>query len=238
MIRVLTIASEEYSALKLGFETMVYANHPVDYYDDDLVIRWGNSSPIRDSKGRTKDFKHVINTQKSIQLNCNKAVSLRFLSKVVSTPKLYKLRVPKENVVVVRPRFHSNGEGFDVVSGPFKLNCWKEYAVQFLQTEIEYRVWFANNHTLCARRVTSQTPISNHPCRSDWGYKFCPTPVILHNKTLAAAAAIGLMTGAADVLRYKNEYYFLELNSAPTIDAKKILQFFQENIGELVKNYL
>jgi glutathione synthase/RimK-type ligase-like ATP-grasp enzyme len=51
---------------------------------------------------------------------------------------------------------------------------------------------------------------------------------------LKAAKIIGLEAGAADILSANGHYYFLELNSAPTIDLMRIERFYKRNIVKLI----
>jgi glutathione synthase/RimK-type ligase-like ATP-grasp enzyme len=56
---------------------------------------------------------------------------------------------------------------------------------------------------------------------------------------MKAMGAIGLELGAADVLYVPStrKYYFLELNSAPTLDNDKITAFFQKAIKDKFKDF-
>lgn len=74
---------------------------------------------------------------------------------------------------------------------------------------------------------------SQFPCRSEWGYYFVNNIPKLSKQTLLAKKTIGLDFGAADVLKYKNEYYFLELNSAPSIDHWRLEEFYKKEINKL-----
>lgn len=236
MIKILTIGSELKSAQKLGFDTSKHFAGYVKNYD--AVIRWGNSTLFYNNEKETRlgEFKNVINPSAAIALNCQKNQALAKLSTVVPTPDLYKENVPDGVEVVYRPWDHSHGRGFSTKKGPLAID-WGYYATQFIKTENEFRVWFVGNQTFCAKRVAlNDNDTKAYPCRSNWGYSYCDyVPTILHEHTLNAAKVIGLECGAADVLFYKRKYYFLELNSAPTIDTNKLKTFFQNGINQLVK---
>lgn len=233
---VFTIDSELASAQKLGYETCCYIDDYVNAYDNDVIIRWGNSSKVYDSTGSYREFRNIINPSSAICLNCTKPVALRKMSRVVNTPAIYKVRVPKNKLVVLRPTTHTGGNGFKVVKGPLELRIGREYATDFIPTKTEFRVWFIGNKTLCAKRVAGKyNEVTEYPCRSNWGYSFCDVHPILHRDTILAAKAIGLDVGAADVLYRKGKFYFLELNSAPTIDDRKILKFFTSNFDKFIK---
>ena len=75
-----------------------------------------------------------------------------------------------------------------------------------------------------------------YPCRSNWGYEFCDgISLELHHQTLMAAKKIGLEVGAADVLYYKGQWLFLELNSAASVDHRIVREFYQAALAELIK---
>lgn len=243
MVTVMTIESEQKSAERLGYTTTI------DFCDprtNDVVIRWGNS----ELTGRT-DFKRVVNPSKAIVLNCHKLNALHKLAQVVKTPTLYTKRAPAETLVLLRPIAHTNGEGFKVVKGPIDIDRGF-YGTSWVKTKLEYRVWFAWNKTLCAERVklrkysgddgqdyTTDVRIKpeRYPCRSSWGYKFLEnTPRALHRDVIKATKKIGLSLGAADVLVSDDEFIFLELNSAPTVDHKKIRVFFQSAINSFLES--
>lgn len=237
-VLVLTIKSELESAKNLGYktETDVYRCN-ID--TKDTVIRWGNSDRLG---GR--DFKSVVNPSKSIRANCHKLNALVALSKVVDTPKSYTTEVKTKGKILIRPIEHTGGVDFDVVNAPVKIDS-EHYGTEWIETETEYRVWFAWGKTICGKRVRvvktdtgwrdDDSPEPEFPCRSSWGYSHLRfTPGKLHTDTLKAAETLGLTSGAADVLMKDGRYIFLELNSAPSVDTPKITKFFKDAILENV----
>jgi hypothetical protein len=239
VVFVMTIESELESAQKLGYP----ASDTADHNQDEVIIRWGNSELIGG-----KDFKRVINTSRAIVLNCHKVNSLRRLAQVVKVPELYTRRAETKDLILLRPITHTGGESFKVVKGPVEIERGF-YGTSWIKTKLEYRVWFAWNRTLCAERIriskeedddldyTTDTRVKpdKYPCRSSWGYRFLDrTPRSLHRDTINAAKKIGLSMGAADVLGKDGEHIFLELNSAPSVDHRKIRVFFQDSINAFV----
>lgn len=239
MVTILTIESELESAKSLGYPTVLEC----DSRTTDTVIRWGNSAM---PDGR--EFTKVVNTSKAIRLNCHKLRALEKMSEVVNTPKIYKQKVPSKKLALLRPFNHTGGEDFRVVTGPKDVPP-EYYGTDWIKTKTEYRVWFAWDHTLCAKRVrvlpdgpdgkgwkNDTSPEPEFPCRSEWGYKFMDyVPNPLHADTIKAARLIGLDTGAADVLIRGEKYIFLELNSAPTVDVDRLRRFYQNAIDSKVK---
>lgn len=237
-IQILTIDSEYESACRLGYQTHTHFDDFSNKFDNDIVVRWGNSYYISSSKNNTKqsDFKNVINPADKIKLNCKKHEAIKFLAQVVDVPTIYTKSVPKNVSAVIRPNEHSAGNGFFVKKGPLKIEKGF-YGTRYLKTDAEYRVWFCGDKTMCGRRIRmSYNEKTKFPCRSNWGYEFSTSIASkLHHQTLMAAKKIGLEVGAADVLFYKGKYYFLELNSAASIDHRKIREFYQKSIKELFR---
>jgi hypothetical protein len=159
------------------------------------------------------------------------------MSLVVNVPTLWEKSVPKDVLAVVRPHEHSSGFGFSVKKGPFKVQSGT-YATRYLDVTkegAEYRVWFCGNKTMLAKRHKMECN-TDEICRSMWGYTFCDgISKELHNATLLAAKKIGLEFGAADVLFYKGKWYFLELNSAASLDHRVVCEFFQTNLKLLIE---
>jgi hypothetical protein len=233
MINIFTIESEYESALRLGFTTHKNVEKKVEIFNKDINIRWGNSNLLLNKYCEYEEFKYVVNPAENIRRNCRKHESLKRLSKVVHTPKLFEDFIPDKELVVVRPVEHTGGKEFSVKTGPFYIEKYYEYATSFIKTKTEYRVWFCNGNTMCAWRARSSDK-SEYPNRAEWGYIFCDISPNLHKQTLLAAKCLGLELGAADVLAKNGHFYFLELNSAPSIDLMRIETFFRENIYDLV----
>lgn len=233
MVNVFTIESEFESAQRLGFPTYTSFKKTFEEHNKDVNVRWGNSGKIEDKTGRVRDFDMVINPSSKIRDNCRKHEALKRMSKIVLTPKMYEKYVPDGSLVVVRPIEHAGGSDFSVKRGPLDLDYGYEYATDYIKTKTEYRVWFINGRTMCARRARSADK-SEYPCRSEWGYEFCDISPILHEQTLKAANLIGLDAGAADILSKNGHYYFLELNSAPSVDLMRIENFFRYNLEDLI----
>ena len=226
-ISVVTCMSEIASAKRLGFPSYTKLKQDPRH----TVIRWGNSSKL-DHGG---DYASVVNNRNAISLNVNKLEALRKIATATEIPAVFVDRANFDGKVLIRPLEHKGGENFNVIDGPCNIESGY-YGTAWINTEIEYRVWFAWDHTLIARRVPfgKTKRDEEYPCRSNWGYKFreeWDRPG-LRIRTLRAKKAIGLDCGAADVLVKNQKYLFLELNSAPTIDAKEIREFFQAAIRE------
>jgi glutathione synthase/RimK-type ligase-like ATP-grasp enzyme len=113
------------------------------------------------------------------------------------------------------------------------------YATEFIKTDVEYRVWFCGDRTMFAKRFAlKHNTVEEFNCRSQWGYSGITThvPEKLHIDTLKAASVVDLDFGAADVLYQNGKYYFLELNSAPTIDTPMIANFYRKHMATLLKS--
>jgi hypothetical protein len=235
-VKVITIKSELESAQRLGLPTFTKVDTSVNDYDNTIIIRWGNSYRYLNNVGAYRDFKHVINPSKSIRLNVQKSKSILEISKVVKTPAIYLHDVPAGKLVVVRSLEHTGGINFKVEKGPFIVESGF-YAKDYVQTPIEYRVWFCGRHTMAARRIALKSNVvGKYPCRSTWGYSYCDMPKGLDEQTLLASKSIGLQSGAADVLYKNKKFYFLELNSAPSIDTFTLERFYKNGFSELIED--
>ena len=242
MIHVLTVESERNSALRLGYgeDNLLTENGYTSDFDDGLVIRWGNSYQAKYKDGERMhrvEYKRVINPRSAIKLNCNKPAALNKLSGVVNTPKIWfpGEKVPANETVVYRADRHAGGSGFNVQKGPITV-AEEHYATAWIPSTTEFRVWFCGNSTMCGVRWKRSQCTDKYPCRSLWGYDFKnKVPVALHTATLKAAAAIGLECGAADILYFEGKYFFLELNSAVTIDKLVIEEFYRDRLKRLIK---
>lgn len=239
MIKLLTIKSELESAKKLGFEAVTQFES--DFTSDlanDIIVRWGNSGLYYKDRYSYSacDFNNVINTSSAIRANCHKLNATKKLSTVVDVPNLYHNVIPDGKKTVVRPIEHAAGSDFAIKTGPFQLS-YNYYATEFIDTENEYRVWFCGKEVFACRRVPlNEADEKAFPCRANWGYSYLSSvPKSLKDKTLAAAKKIGLEIGAADVLEKDGKYYFLELNSAPSIDTNTLIRFYKNGIEKLAK---
>lgn len=229
MIRVLASRHAE-SSIKLGYPVYTDPGALVaDFRPPDTILRWGTSEPVapvyRDRQ---------ITTAEAVATNVDKLASLLEMREVVRVPDIYERNVPRGVRVVVRTRQHAQGEGFRIVTGPYTC-APDEYAVRFVDTPTEYRVWFACEQLYAAQRVPKDdVPVTE--CRSKWAYSWRGVPRNLGPKVLAAAGRIGLKTGAADVLYNEadNRYYFLELNSAPSLDHRRVIDFFRNSVDQYV----
>jgi len=232
MLRLIAYDGTKSSAVKLGFSLTYDLPGPVEDYDQDVIIRWGNSIRTYNQRGLRQDYKFCLNPRASIVANCAKHTATETLASVVGTPRLFRSFVPRGFTVVVRPFEHIAGAGFCIKEGPFPLDPGY-YATQYMAVrpdtdDKECRVWFCGQHTLVGKRARSANT-DPRPCRSSWGYEFNHrfSPA-LGEDTLKAASKMGLDAGAADVLWIGGEAYFLELNSAPSTDHWRCISFYKQ----------
>lgn len=235
---ILTCNSELESAKKLGYEnTVTILNGITDQYKTDLVVRWGNGAEYVNQFGSASEFPNAITNYKNIELNCSKHECSKKLSEVVLTPKLWTKNIPRGKLAVYRPTAHASGKDFKVVKGSFNIEP-NHYATEFIKSDREIRVWYCNGKTMAARRVTkNQKRLSEEfKCRSLWSYKIWKkTPKHLHKKAIKAANHLGFKYGAFDIIISKdNKYYFLENNTAPSLDHSKIIKFYQRGLKSIV----
>ncbi len=243
-ILVNTISSEFKSAQNLGFKTFKGLPEYPDFYDKDVIIRWGNSDLNYNSQDKRVEYKNTINTSEAIARNCkNKRESLELYSTVVNTPKIYKknIKVPAGQRVVYRPTNHTGGEGFSIKEGPFIVEPYF-YATQFIDTDNEMRVWVCgdgnNYRVLTAKRVYigESAEEAKSKCRSTWGYRFIRSISELSQMAIKAAQIMKIQAGAGDFLEKDGKFYLLEFNTAPSPDCPRIVRFFQRNLMSLIRD--
>jgi len=236
-IIAVTIPSEEKSVKRLGFNTRVniyerieefYARNPYA-----VVIRFGNSVKLNNRNFKPEEFGYVVNHADKIAENCDKRGSLARLSSVVLTPRVYTGKVNVNKLLVIRPNSHSSGSGFRVQKGPVVLDN-NHHALEYIKSKTELRVWFCGNSCVTAKRISEKHKNDKFPCRSKWGYLFRKTNPTLRRQVLKAAKVLDLQFGAFDIIVKDNKFYFLENNSAPTFDNKKIIKFYKSNLIKLV----
>ena len=236
-VKIITIDSERESAGRLGFDILTKAGDYAHKLDDHIVVRWGNSTWAYSKDGHQQcDYKNIVNPAQAIRNNVEKCEALKKLARVVFVPAIYEKKVPSGVLAVIRPFEHAAGSGFNVVEGPYEVPRGT-YGTRFLKTPTEYRVWFCGDQTMCGRRVKMKiNEEQKYPCRSNWGYEFSGgVSMDLHRQSLMAAKTIGLDFGAADLLYYKGKYYFLELNSAPSVDHRVVREFYQNSFDRLFR---
>lgn len=223
-MQILTIHSEFESVKALGFPTFL---NDAEVDKTKTVLRWGKSDVLE-----TFDF--VLNEGPNIKLNVDKESCLYLLSEVVNVPQIFAQEQPINKLVVLKDSKHSCGHGFNISIAHKKRKIpVGKYCTEFIDAIAEYRVWFCLGKTIQAQRIKENLEGSPF-CRSQWGYKFTRHNKHLHQQTLMAAEKIGLDVGAADIIIDKNnKEYFLELNSAPTIDDDTLILFFKKSLEEI-----
>jgi hypothetical protein len=235
-VKIITIDSEKESAERLGFDTITRGGDYAHKLDNHIVVRWGNSVWAFTREGKHCEYKNIVNPAQAIRNNVMKRDALKKLAQVVMVPAIYEKKVPTGVLAVIRPMEHAAGNGFNVVEGPYDVQRGT-YGTRFLQTPTEYRVWFCGNQTMCGRRVKMRiNEEQKYPCRSNWGYEFSGgVSMDLHRQTVLASRKLGLDCGAADLLYHRGKYYFLELNSAASVDHRVVREFFQNSLDRLFR---
>ncbi len=223
-------AKKTHSVRKLGFP--IFNDYDeigvtAEKYNNELIVRWGLSREIPSQTKKLSDFKNVINKSSTIKNNLDKKKNLKKIAEVVKTPRIFIKEVPEGVRVIVRPLSHARGKNMTLRKGPYVIPC-EHYATELLKTSEEYRVWFAGDTTLCCKRVSKKDHPEELVCRAGWNYEFCDIPDKLHADTLKAAKKINMDFGAADVLFFDNDFYFLELNTSPECDHGKINKFYKD----------
>lgn len=231
MIVTLTRPENAKSAIKLGYPLYSSAS---SVPNGSKVIRWGNGMEA-DRSG----WALVLNKAVTLGLSTDKLAALQALARTVKTPTVVEEGDrTSSGKWVVRPANHAEGSDFDLRDGPFTVPSGY-HASRFITDTREYRVWFVRDKYLVAKRIprTSEGQSSTDPCRSKWGYQFVDASAWdgLKADMAKARLAIPLDFGAADVLYKDGEgWYFLEFNSAPSLDHDKVLNHFQTHLQAIL----
>lgn len=237
-ILVYTCSSELDSAEMLGWKTDSEFNGLVEDYDNDIIIRWGRSNRLLNREGNRAEFKNVINPRRAIRENVNKIAALKKLSEVVPIPDIYEGITPAGENIVIRNINHTRGTDFQVRPGGFYTDS-EHYYLKFIKADKEYRVFFCGNNTMCAERFTVRPSrlAEEFPCRSLWPYRFCDTPSELSALALQAKEHLNLDAGCFDILAKDGQYYFLEANTATTInDSSRVREWYKSKLIELIQS--
>jgi len=232
---VLTRPENAKSALKLGYPCV----HSVgDVPAGSHVIRWGNGLDP-DKRG----WAMVLNKYAAMQVSTDKLGALRAMARVVKTPDIYEAgdSLPVGHRYIERPASHAEGSDFvitDLRTATRGQRVGEDHATRYIEADNEYRVWFVRDKYLVARRIplTAQGQTEEDTCRSKWGYEFVGKCFPkLAEEVAKARSAIPLDFGAIDCLWKDGEgWYFLEFNSAPSLDTPKVLKHFQTHLQEIL----
>lgn len=235
---VLTRPENAKSAVKLGFP-VVMEKREVPH--NSRVIRWGNGLET-DSSG----WSLVLNKHSVLQISTDKLTALRSMGRVVTVPNSYDCgeTLPRGHRYVGRPASHSEGSDFHLIDCRTQAaTLTDDHATRYIEDANEYRVWFVREKYLVARRVpiSAKGQSASDSCRSKWGYEFIPACFPkLKEEVTKARSAIPLDFGAIDVLWKEGEgnqpgkWYFLEFNSAPSLDHDKVLKHFQTHLKAIL----
>lgn len=224
---VLTNPRNAVSAIRLGLPVVSSLS---TFNRDDNVINWGRSDGPNDV--------NVLNHGAQIAITINKRRYLELLcSSGVSVPEVYGPgRLPQRGQYVVRPDQHEEGNEFSIANGGDYV-ADGHHATKFITPTREYRVWFANNKFLTARRIPRPSEgETDESCRSRWGYQATSNfdgAVALCRQALAVAP---LHFGAFDLLwaTDQHKWYILEVNSAPSLDSERVRNFMVPNIKAMM----
>ena len=221
------------SAVRLGLPVLTELGNMADYTN---IINWGRSD--------APDNEKVINKGCYVAKSVDKAQYLKDLnSNHVSCPPVTREGTRADHGSwVLRPNTHEEGNDFHI------HNCEEDgslivdegyHATRFISPTREYRIWFAGNRYMTAKRIPRPSEDeTDETCRSKWGYRFVednfPGAIELCNK---ARQVVPLQFGAFDILWATEErkWYILEVNSAPSLDHSSVRSFMVPGIKFLMR---
>ncbi len=230
---VLTNPRNAVSAVRLGLPVVMELRDPVGYNN---IINWGRSDG--------PDSVNVINKGSVISRTVDKASFIHeMLNAGVSAPAIRdEAEAIQDRKWVVRPNNHEEGSDFrlhDVeLEGAIRIPAG-HHATLFIEGAREYRIWFAGNTFLTAKRIPRPSEgETDETCRSKWGYSFrsqnFPGSIVEIRKALAV---IPIQFGAFDLLWATEErkWYILEVNSAPSLDHERVRSFMCSGIRSMMR---
>ncbi len=205
-----------------------------------VTVNWGVSMAERFPTQNGADRGFILNPPESVKAVVNKYAALVAMKAAgISVPELIAPggRIPSNgHQYVVRYAEHSEGSDFSLVEGPVTLTSG-QHATRFIPDTREYRVWFTRRldgtgHSyLTSRRVprTAEGQHASDPCRSSWGYEARDNFPGAIELVKQAANEFRLNYGAVDMLWSDDDHkwYVLEVNSAPSLDTPRVLDFIK-----------
>ena len=208
----------------------------------DIVVAWGPTAPCPHTNATQEAAKKIAS---------NKLLSFRkFKEHNVATPEwtedvaVAQQWIDDGKVVVGRKLLTSHsGKGiilFD--SETITTNIYCKLYVQYKKKKYEYRVHIFNGKvidiTQKKRKVgfeNRNNQIRNH--QNGWIYARDNVyiPQGMESLALAACTALGLLSGAVDIIwnEKENKCYVLEINTAPGIEGTTCNKYTQEIIQDL-----
>jgi glutathione synthase/RimK-type ligase-like ATP-grasp enzyme len=196
----------------------------------DILVRWGCSSSFP-SNMRNK----IINNTEEMHLVYDKKRSRKLMQENgVSTPKTYFSVEEALNMnnwrnitfpLIIRPRFHSQGEDTTICECPADLVPFirRDYYIsEYIQKEREFRVHVMYNHVLavtekipedreaiCWNEATAGSAFNN--------VRWCDWPVGLLREASKTTRLLNIDFGGIDFMQKGNTFYCLECNTAPSL---------------------
>ena len=202
-------------------------NKRVSFSDNDIAIRWGGmfSVPIK-----------TINTPEATSLAAHKLRSRKkLIEEGVPTPKTWfdiKEAVPP---FIARPSTHSGGRDFFVIHESRNIGKSGWYFSELIEPKQEYRVYVGSNKVIGAYRKTfkeGEVRANRRVTGLLWGALIDVSDDI-KKVSIDACAALGLETGAVDVIVGENPMV-IEVNTTPTISNKNTMSMYIDYFKSLL----
>lgn len=209
---------QERRVLRVRKDSVRYKRRP-----SDMILAWGPTAPCPHTDAQQEAAKRVA-SDKLLSFTC-------FLGAGVATPewtteKATAMAWNKDYLARTLLRSHS-GKGIVMVAAGQEPPQAKLY-VQYKKKKHEYRVHVFQSAVIDVTQKKRRTgfenrnnQIRNH--QNGWVYcrENIQEPADLRPLALAACAAIGLNSGAVDIIwnEHENKCYVLEINTAPGIEG-------------------
>ncbi len=228
------------SAVKLGYPVVrsLFGNS-----DGGPFINWGCSTVNGPAAEGARQW---LNKPIDVSKTVNKGEYIKRLTNVegINVPQIVNsgelLPIGKW---ICRYNQHAEGSELSLETSSGNRRIWPgDHALKFIEPTREYRLWFFQNGGdvtfLTAKRVPRaiQGQDENDVCRSKWGYQWCEGFAGAEEMATKALEIVPLNFGAFDMLwaYHERKWYILEVNTAPSLDHRNVLEFFKPKIDSWV----
>lgn len=222
MSLIILAKNNKSSAVKLDLETKFMDYNPSEPVN---IIRWGVTKTHR-------NFNEFFQPREGIILAADKLECRKTLLKEnIPCPKIIDINNPTFPLIA-RKKKHRMGRQFYFVENASQLTRAirrkADYLQEFIDKDKEYRVHvFLNKVLIVQEKVGENKTVKNWNHSSGFVFEVIPwskIPKGLCEIAVKAIGVIGLHFGAVDIIQKDNDFYVLEINTAPGIDGGYTLE--------------
>lgn len=207
-----------------------------DVEERDVLIRWGTARAVQYRAAK------VLNKRASIETCVDKLKTLQVLKEAnVSVPLFWESYTAATYPCIFRIREHTQGNGFYVAcyqeeGRVLQQNC-SGYFLKMLSKQEEYRIFVVKDEIVLRYIKEREKPDADPLIRNEYhGWRMRRVdslPEQLEELAKRAVSALNLDFGAVDLVKDpENNYYVLEVNSAPELNPFRATRLAQALIRQ------